>query len=231
MNLDIMRTSASRPTLLKQSTESLLKNLKFSGELRWVFHEDFLNKERSNECVDYINSLDINKVLLIDKSAVGQGASLTKLLDAVEAKYVLNWEDDYTAEREIDLDLVVKILEENNDVNQVSFWKRQTMAEKPGFKKKEVVRSGQILTTNPHWAFTPAIWRVSFIKPRWQNGPQIHWHMQPILKGGQGMRDADWIIANLGTYHLGPIGENKYSFHIGWGDHSLRCGEEQQRWK
>jgi hypothetical protein len=230
VKLDIMRTSASRPELLKKSTESLLENIKFSGELRWIFHEDILNKDKSAQCISYIENLTINKKLLIDKPPIGQGASLTRLLNTVKTKYVLNWEDDYTAEREIDLDLVVKILDENVDVNQISFWKRQTMSEKPGFKKKETIRSGQTLTTNPHWAFTPAIWRVSFIKPKWKNGPEIHWFIQPILKGGTGMRDSNWIIANLGTYHLGPIGENRYSYHIGWGQHSLRHGEEQKNW-
>jgi hypothetical protein len=123
--LDIIRTSASRPNLLRESTESLLKNLKFLGEIRWIFHEDTLNSERSKECIDYISSLNINKVLLVDKPAVGQGTSLTKLLNETKTDYFLNWEDDYTAVREIDLDLVIKILNENKDVNQISFFKRQ----------------------------------------------------------------------------------------------------------
>ena len=231
MMLDIIRTSASRPELLKESTESLLKYIKFSGILRWIIHEDVLNWSKSSECIEYIKGLDINKVLLIDKPNVGQGMSLTKLLEASTTKYFLNWEDDYRAEREIDLDLVVKILDENNDVNQISFWKRQTMSEKPGFKKKEVIKSGRVLTTNPHWAFTPAIWRASFIKPKWKNGDEIHWHMNRVLKASTNNPNADWVIANLGTYHLGPIGENRYSYHIGWGDHSLRLGKEQVSWK
>ena len=228
MKIDIVRMSASRPDLLKESTETLMQHLKFSGELRWLFHEDVLNKKRSDECIEYINSLDIDKVLVVDDPPITNGPGLTNLLKSTNTSYVIQWEDDYRCERDIDLDLVCKVLDENPGVNQIAFNKRSTMSEKPGFVKKEVTRSGVKLMTNPHWAFTPAIWRMSYIMPKWscQKG-FIHWHINSILKGS--LKQADWVINNTGTYYLGTNGEPRFCFHIGY-ERSLRNGVEQTNW-
>ena len=229
--IDIIRMSASRPDLLKESTESLIQRLKFSGKLRWIFHEYVLDVSRSNQCIAYINGLNVDKVLMVDNPPITHGPSITKLLHSTTTPYVIHWEDDYRCERDIDLDLVCKILDENPGVNQICFNKRSTMSEKPGFKKKEVVRSGQTLMTNPHWAFIPAIWRMSYIMPRWKSqGGFIHWYVNRILKGGRETQSADWVIANTGTYYLGGNGESRYSFHIGW-KRSLRGNVEQASWE
>jgi hypothetical protein len=228
MNIDIVRMSASRPDLLRESTASLLKHLKFSGELRWLFHEDVLNENRSKQCIDYINSLDINKVLFKDCPAITHGPSLTKLLKSTKTDYVIHWEDDFLCERDIDLDLICKVLDENLGVNQIAFNKRTTMSKKPGFVKKEVIRSEIKLITNPHWAFTPAIWRMSYIMPKWKSKPGfIHWYINSILKGS--LKQADWVIANTGTFFLGGNGEPRFCFHIGF-ERSLRNNVEQEKW-
>ena len=95
-----MRTSASRPELLKESTESLLKNLKYSGKLRWFLHEDVLNREGSNKCVEYSKSLGIYEKVEVNQPPIGQGMSLSWLIDQVSTPYVLNWEDDFIAKME-----------------------------------------------------------------------------------------------------------------------------------
>ena len=62
--IDIIKTSASRPELLKKSIESMLCYLSYDGELRWLMHEDFLNKEASEECVRIAENFGIFHMIL-----------------------------------------------------------------------------------------------------------------------------------------------------------------------
>jgi len=232
--IDIMRTSASRPSLLKESTETMLEHLKYSGKLRWFLHEDVLNRESSDECVKYSRSLGIYEKVEVNQPPIGQGLSLSWLIEQVETPYVINWEDDYIAKQDIDLDLCVAIFDQHKDINQIAFQKRPIMGEKPGFKKKQISRKVKMkdeiidvdLVVNPHWAFIPSIYRASYLKSKWvKESGQIHWSFNARLKGGNGVkRDANWVMANTGTYFLGKIEHGWYTYHIGGGK-SLREGD------
>jgi hypothetical protein len=236
--IDITRTSASRPELLKESTESMLKNLKYSGKLRWFLHEDVINREASNICVEYSRGLGIYEKVETSQPPIGQGFSLSWLLDQVETPYAINWEDDYIAMQEIPLDLCVAIFDQHKEINQIAFQKRSIMEEKPGFKKKQIIKkvelNGEILdidlVVNPHWSFIPSIYRVSWLKSKWvkanglHNGG-IHWDFNIRLKGKVAVnRDAEWVMENMGTYFLGRFGSGHYTYHIGGGK-SLREGK------
>lgn len=230
--IEIIRTSASRPDLLEETTALLLKHLKFSGELIWHIHEDFLSPERSNQCIHWAKYSGVYHTTLKDLPPVGQGASLTKLLDLTSSKYIFNCEDDFGPVRDVDLDLAVYLMEKGENINQICFNKRQTMTEKPGFQKKEVEIEGHKLTTNPHWALIPALWRADWIKARWVSFNQgCHWDLNDKLKGGGcKVLPAEWVIENTGTYYMGGIGEYQYMKHFGF-MRSLREVEEQKGWK
>jgi len=165
--IDLIRTSASRPNFLKISTASIAKNLKFSGKIRWIIHEDQLDKARSDECMVYIQTCGIYDMFKRDKPPIGQGPSLTWLMSRANTKYILNFEDDWELLKEIDVDKLIKLMDDNQDINQIAFHKRPIMSEKPKFKKKQVFRDGIPLVTSPHWCFTPSIYRMSFLKPKW----------------------------------------------------------------
>lgn len=230
MNLTIIRTSASRPELLIESTETLRKNLKFSGEIRWILHEDVLNREASNECVEYIKSVG-NYKIIVDDPPIGQGNSLNKMYELVDTDFLIAWEDDHTCTRELNLDIPYKILKENNDVNQVVFNKRDTMpsiGEPPRqvWYKKVIERSGVQLTSCPHWRLTPAMWKKSFIDKFWipanKDSREFNWEINIQLRHPHGYTmndflDADWAMKNIGTYYLGGIDEKRYCYHIGGG--------------
>jgi len=230
--MDIMRLSASRPEFLKRSTESLLEKIRFDGKLNWILHEDVLNNKASQEVIRWAEESGIFNKIRLEEPPIGQGNSLTWLIDQTRTPYFLNWEDDYVALEVIDLDLVCRVLDECPDVNQIAFHKRGIMSAKGSFQKKQVERAGVSLVTNPHWAFTPAVWRASYIKPRWEvrGDKGFHWEFNRRLKGmektGDPLPDADWVIANTGTYYLGEIGGKQMSLHIGAG-HSLRVGDYQ----
>ena len=203
--IDIIRTSASRPDFLKTSTEALLKNLKYSGEFRWIIHEDCLNDAWSEECMEYIKNSSVYTALDQHKNPIGQGPSLTWLINQTNSKYILNVEDDYELIKPLDLDPLIKLMDKHSDINQIAFHKRR-ISWKRGktFIKQQIIRDEIPLVTNPHWAFTPALWRASYIKPKWVNfEKRVHWSMNEVLKGIKGNRGPEWVIKNTGTYFLG----------------------------
>lgn len=227
MRIDIIRTSASRPNCLKKSTESLMQKLKWEGSIRMILHEDFIRKSLSEECWKYAQEAGIFPVVRKDDPPLTQGCSLHWCISKTTTPYVLNWEDDWEAIRTIDLDTCVKIMEENPDVNQIAFHKRKIMTNRHGWPKKEVVRSGITLTTNPHWAFTPALWRMSFVRTWWQRPPRGNnpvWFCNQIVKKSSEMRSAEWMIENVGCYFLGGFREPAFVNHLGF-KKSVRLGE------
>jgi hypothetical protein len=229
--IDVLRLSASRPDLIMKTTPMLRDCLKFSGCLRWILHEDFLNGPISERIVEWAKTEGKYNVVAYHDPPIGHSRSLDWLLNASYSDYVIQWEDDYEPIQDIDLDELYVLLENNKDINQISFQKRAIMGEKPGFKKVEIERDGIWLTTNPHWAFIPAIWRSSWIKPKWEvfSASDHHWKMNKKLKEGESIRDADWVVRHTGTYYLGRIGSGHYVNHLGR-DRSLRLGHEQEGW-
>jgi len=228
--IDVIRTSASRPEMLKASTKSLAKHLKWDGELRIILHEDVLNRKASDECLHYATHGNdmVFDIIKEDDPPISQLMSLTWLINKTETPFFLNWEDDFEAVRDISLNDAVKILEENPDVNQIAFHKRATMHNRYTFIKREVVRSGFKLVTNPHWAFTPAVWRKSFIMNYWKKpfdpGCNPVWWLNKRTKQGHAMKSAKWIIKNTGHYFMGQFQEPAFVFHMGGGK-SLREGD------
>ena len=209
--VDIMRTSASRPEFLKISTEALQKHLIAKDiEFRWLIHEDCLNKQLSNQCMKYIEECGLYTAIKLNNPAIGQGASLTWLIKQVNTKYVINFEDDFEAIQDINVNQLIELMDNNPDINQIAFHKRNIMPQKPGFKKIQIVRDGITLVTNPHWAFTPSMFRLSYLKPKWINFKlEPHWKMNERLKSTKGLRNAEWVMKNTGTYFLGQIKNKK----------------------
>jgi hypothetical protein len=147
--IDIIRTSTSRPEILQVTTDALNKHLKFSGQFRWILHEDVLDKNRftniSKACKMY-------NVMSFNDPPVGLKESMNILLRQTKSKYVLNIEDDWRLLRDIEIDPLIEIMENNEDINQVAFHKRPIGAYKNygslRFKKREVERDGIPLVTN-----------------------------------------------------------------------------------
>ena len=224
--IDIIRTSASRPELFKASTESLIEGLRYSGKLRWMMHENYLNKSASEQVIRYAKESGLYEVVIESNPSVGQCMGLTKLLRQVRTKYLFNYEDDWEILRPIDLDVASKIMDENPGVNQIAFHKRDTMRECSGLKKAEVVRSGHKLVTSPHWRLTPALWRTSYIRPRWvaTESSNFIWTLNDRLRGANKAPNADWIIRNTGTFYMGGFDEKKFVRHLGV-NQSVRLNE------
>ena len=224
-DVDIMIDSASRPFLLEKSLSTIHRCLKYSGNLHWYLHEAFLFPDLSAQCIHIGKYSGFFEKIYAEVRPKGQGISISNILNITSNPYFIHWEDDYKGVREIDLDFVIRIMEENIDVNQIAFNKRGTMSEVSGWKKTVVKRSGMDLTTSPHWRYTPAIWRSSYFRPKWKKieGGNSHWDFNAQLKGISVSdthppdRDYNWVIKHTGTYYLGGIGNAPYTNHIGSG--------------
>jgi len=207
--IDIMRTSASRPEFFKATTEALVERVKFSGKLRWIVHEDCIFEESSDRVMEYIEQSGIYEIYHRDNPPIKQGPSLKWLLDQTKTDYILNFEDDFYLLKEINLDKLIEVMDNNNNINQIGFQKRPLSFHKYSFTVKESQYDGVPLTTNMHWAFTPALWRSSWIKERWitADNSGFNWTLNSHLKGGKTMdqTDASWIEKNMGTYFLGQV--------------------------
>lgn len=232
--VQIIRTSASRSELLKASTESILNNLEYSGELEWILHEDVLDQSASNECINYSNQLNIYRTIGVDYPPLGHRRSFLWLFKHVTEDYVIHYEDDYILEKPVDLDLLIGIMEKYPDqINQIVFPKRDILPDKPGFSKIEIELDGVTFTTCQHWMMVPAIWRMSYIKNAIDKLQvyyleDFHWRLNRILKGSNLKHDAQWVIKNTKTFYLGKLRSGKLVEHIGKIDKSVR--EKTYRW-
>jgi hypothetical protein len=205
----------------------MLKNLKYSGKLRWFLHEDFLDHEKSTECVAYSNSLKLYEKILADHLSIGHRRSFLQLFDQVSSEYVIHWEDDYELLKEIDLDFHINVMDKY-PVNQICFPKRDILPDKPNFEKIEVKFDGEIYTTCNHWMVVPSIWRMSYVRHaindlKSYNLEDFHWQINRKLKGQNRNHDAQFVIENTKTFYFGPIRGGKTVEHIGKLDRSVRA--------
>jgi len=190
-----------------------------------MYHEAVLRSEDSEKCLKFIHDTQVFDVIESTKNPKGQGVNITKMLKLCQSPYFIHWEDDMLALRPLNIARVYHIFEHASDVNQIAFNRRDTMDEVSGWKKIEVERAGTKLTTSPHWRYTPAMWRMSWIMPRWKcfEGNNSHWVMNDHLRNlpDEGRENptkvAAWVMRHMGTYYLGGIGERAYCTHIGAG--------------
>ena len=191
-----------------------------------ILHEDVLNEEASIKLINWAKKSNLFNEIKADNPPLTQGKSLHWLLSKVNTDYCFNIEDDWEIIQRINLDKLLELMESNKDINQIAFHKRKIMSYRYKFKKIEIERNNIKLTTNPHWAFTPAIGRMSFIRQYWQEPPAGEnpvWFINPLIKRSKKMRSAEWMIKNVGAYFLGGIGEGHYVNHLGT-DGSVRTG-------
>ena len=231
--ITLMYDSASRPNLVEQSLQTLQRHMKYSGETIWIFHEAELFPDESAKCVHIAKYSGIFDKIVKSKPR-GQGMSIGNILKECKTEYFIHFEDDHICLRDIPLDDIVGVMETNHKINQIAFNKRVTVPIVAGWPKKEIKSGNFTLTTSPHWRYTPAIWRMDYIKPRWvdfPNSDNSHWEIQRVLKKNakEERPDANWIIENLGTYYWGKIGEPAYVKNIGKGLSNRAIGINYER--
>lgn len=246
--IDIIRGSVSRPEFLKESTPTLLKHLKYSGELKHTILESvFVNsKSKGNKKFAKENHFNYHEI----NPQAGYGVALKYALDyIVNSKYMINWEDDYSAVKDINLDECISVMERYPKVNQICFNKRPTLAFKwvrlkdnkyKWYKEPRVFKVGNrkyYLVVKEKWWFGPAIWRVDYIKDKFVGyNKDVHHLLNdnillPLAGAKEGyFPNAKEVEDNIGCYIWGKTGDSPMTKHIGV-HNSVYLRELTEKWK
>jgi hypothetical protein len=242
MHIDVWRMSAGRPHFLAATQPSLIKHLKFKGEIRYHLIESVLIRELSQKCIEWAKDNNFYSVNVISPAG-GQGYAVEyALTDVVTSPYSLKWEDDFMAEVDIPLDDCVEVMENYSKVNQICFNKRTTIASKKvtnengdvyEWKKEQCffpLGKGKTipLVLKERWWFGASVWRQSFIKPLFQYWPSnthnlFNDRVLLPLAGSKLLKDGVTIVHpnqqaiadKIGCYIYGKVGDPRMAEHIG----------------
>ena len=244
--VDVIVPSTSRPDLLKQTLESFKDHVKFNGRLRFFLEEanmgvretdPTISAEMISRTAECVRIADRHGFTGVNVEDVGSYSwALTKAMDRwITSPYMFNLEDDWLCIRDIPLDLAVDAMEQN-EINQIRFNKRDTMPSKNEGAWIKVTRklavNGQeyIFTGSDHWYFNPALWRMEWIRPRWEaRQANAHWYLNNHAYGPL-MREykfetrpgPDFYADVLRFYIWGGIDEKAFFRHLGVGERSTR---------
>lgn len=229
--------SASRPKLFEKTCRSLIKNIDpdlfRSNFIISKVHEDVINKWQSEQStflaigvagdpVAWIQTEERDDGITISDPPAGVVGSVGVMLPLIKTKYMIRWEEDVEAIHRIPIKEIYQIMEENEDVNQIVLPRRPIRLNFRGWQRKVVEKSGYKLTVSERWKAGPAMWRMSYIRPRYKYHENWeHWYKYIL---GNKERDADWCMKNLGSYFFGGEDNDIYIKHIGHGQ-SARLGE------
>lgn len=214
--LDVLITASSRPELINYCYESVKKNILFSGDLRFILHEDFVFPEKSEQVLLWAKEKNIDMVLQTNP-AKGLGFALMKMLGLVTTKYCFYLQEDWEFERYVDIDQLICTMESDEKINSVIFNKNRNQPGCMGFQTKECLFDTNLrLCTAPGWFLLPAIWRTDFIRSKWKE-----WDGRPegaitnVFGSHEERSNPDYVIKNMGTYFYGGLREYRYVRHLG----------------
>jgi len=212
-SVDVVIFSASRPEYLKEVLPTLFENISFSGNLNFYLHEDVVIPGKSGEVI-HLLKYNYPQIKLIKTSPAQRlGFAIHKMLRMIPSPYMLFMEDDFLLIRKINLDEIVNVFEKEPKVNQIIFNKEKTKKEKDGFQYWEENLTIPLVLASC-WSLNPAIWRTSFIKPKWIPF-EYERRIQTVLNQACALRSEDWVKHYVGNYFYGKHLEPPFVKHIG----------------
>lgn len=221
--LDVLITGSSRPECLKVTIESFLTQVQFSGEFRFLMHEDAVYRRMSDKVKDYVNLQDgLFKVFVFDYPHIGLGKSIGRMLDHIESDFMFYLQDDWKFERLINLDKVIAIMKANADIRQIWFNKNKNFKQLKGWEFTERKEQGETLCLNDLWCMLPAVWRTETIKKKAHvfNSHSLAWpiegHITRCFGGSPEQREVPSFCKKMiGSYRWGPVGDYRQIVHLG----------------
>lgn len=227
--IDVMVWGASRPSLFRRTIESFREHVRFSGQLRYFLEDGLFDQTAAAESAALARGFGFDGVHV---EAVGSyGWAMTNAMNRwVRAPLMFSLEDDWLCLRDIDLDLCFDAFVENPWLNQLRYNRRKNAASQNEgryvFPERTLTIGGREYPClgSIHWYFNPAVWRMSFIRPRWR-GFKVNVHHALNSPAGilpEGPRPTpEWYADKLGVITWGPVREPAFFEHIGGGEHSI----------
>lgn len=203
MEIDIIVTSSSRLEELKKTIESI--DFKWAGKFRWILHEDIFNYKDSEPLIRF--ALKGFNVMGCHFPRLHMMRSLRWLLDQCKSKYVIHFHDDIPWVKQVDLNLIIKTMEEHSEINGVHFNIRPNLEKITWVGEEFTSQNATIgelkLSTLPYFHISNCVWRYDFIdkvitddKITWREFMAIHKN------------------STQGSYFMGHIGEGHYTKHL-----------------
>lgn len=225
--IDVLITSTSRPELLARTVETMQNKLKFSGQLRWLLHEDVLDELKSRVLLHNAKYSGLFIDTVISDPNIGLGRSIGTMLSYIKSPIFFRTDDDWEYIREIDLDALYDVFEQFDHINQVVFNKYQIISKKRDFERENYKYNQTWLTITRSWNWIPAIWRTQYAKDHYKTMNGISGI--DLLEGVKLTPDKDisigWLKDNIGAYFMGKIGDKgSYIKHVGGGQRTLDNG-------
>jgi hypothetical protein len=218
--VDLIITGSSRPQLFPFTWESFKKHVHFRGELRVIFHEDFVFPDQSRKVVEYLNHLkkkgEIHEIITHNPS-IGLGRALDDLINNhIKSEFIFYLQDDWEFERPIDLDELVWTMEQTPKLNLIFFNKIKNDASINKQRCPEYTFKFKDFTLWHGWTFLPGIWRMSKVREKWAVREVRPEGFFTNRFGNHNQRgDIKYCEQNIGAYALGKNGEPRYVRHIG----------------
>jgi hypothetical protein len=149
--IDILITSTSRPSLLRQTVASMQDRIKFSGKLRWLLHEDCLDEIKSAELIHWAGYSTIFDHISVSRPRIGLGQSIHSMFEHIKSPIFFRSDDDWEYVEDIYLDPLVAIFEKYNEINQIVFSKRCIDGQKRDFVRESYEYEKTWLTISNQW--------------------------------------------------------------------------------
>ena len=239
--IDILIMGSSRPELLPYCIKSIREKVKYSGDFRWLYHEDFVFPEKSKKALDWVTNLahgnqsstgwtwsELQNFDVVKKHnpAIGYGRAIEHMLDYIESPFFLMVQEDCEFEREVDLDIVLNLMDKYNEINQITYHINKTPKQFTGkgavYDLKEYEFDNVILTLWYSWFFFPNVTRLDWFKEKWIVKPDepekfkpADWFINEVLGNIQDRIKHEYSYNNIGSFIYGKIGEPRYVRHIG----------------
>lgn len=227
--IDVMVWGASRPALLQQTIETFRAHAKADTvQLRYFLEDGAFDADGAAEAVRIAEGFGFDGIHV---ERVGSyGWAMTNAMNRwCRAPLMFSLEDDYRFLRDIDFDLCWEAFAQNSGLNQLRYNRRTNVAAHtagifPFPRRTLSIDSGDGVVEYPvlgsrHWYFNPAVWRMSFIRPRWR-GFQRNVHH--ALNSGHGLLppsgetpSPEWYADVLGVLTWGDVGEPPFMVHAG----------------
>jgi len=121
MTVDVVITSCARPEMLERTVVSFMDNVKFSGNLRTILIEDFVEDEDrrvAGRAWIEANASMFDEVLVMREN-VGPYKQFQNAASNVTAPYMFKLDDDAEFVKEIDLDAMVRVMAEDGTLAQL----------------------------------------------------------------------------------------------------------------
>lgn len=211
MKYEIAITGSSRPSVYPIFWESFNKMVKMEGKPKITAYEDVIFRDQSNKVKNYIKPKVDDYIEIQPNRRLGY--VLNMILNNVKTQYFVYLQEDWKFLKEIDIDKIIKVMDENPRIKQVWFPKKLQKNTYKSFCGDTINISGCNLVPYNSWAFLPNISRTDFVRDIWKAG-EVWKASRPESPFKKALQGKQIIPKKIVSYILGEKFD-EYIQHLG----------------